>query len=778
MDGRRSLPVLPLRGFVIFPKMIINFDVGRKSSILAVEKAMVEDEYILLAVQEDAKIEEPIISDITQVGTIARIKQIMKLPNGVIRVLVEAVERAIIEKYVHEEPFFYAEVLTDTYELDKEYSEAWVKTVGDVLEQFAEMGRIAPDTVVSILSTEDPDEMGDLIAANLPFSLEKKIELLCLTNPLDRLEKILMLIEEEGNIIKLQKDIQSKVKNKINKTQKDYYLREQMKIIQDTLGDEAVAGDEINEYRQRLEEKEVPEYVAKKVTKEIKRLERMTPSSQESAVQRNYIEWVLDIPWENKSKEHVNIKKAEKILERDHYGLKKVKERILEHLSVREFAPQSYSPILCLVGPPGVGKTSIASSIAESLNREYVRISLGGVRDEAEIRGHRKTYVGAMPGRIISAIKQAGANNPLMLLDEIDKMSNDFRGDPTAALLEVLDPEQNKSFRDHYIELDFDLSDTLFLATANDLQRIPRPLRDRMEIIHLSSYTEDEKFFIAKKHLLSKQLGRHGLKKGHIRINDEALRIIINNYTKESGVRNLERKLAEIIRKGAKEIISGGKSYIKVTEKNIDQYLGIKTYRYDTIIDKADIGIARGLAWTSVGGDTLSVEVNTMKGKGAFQLTGQLGDVMKESAKAAMSYIRSRSGELGLKEDFYQKVDIHIHIPEGAVPKDGPSAGITMATAMISALTNIPVRNDVGMTGEITLRGRVLPIGGLKEKILAAKRAGIKTILVPVDNEKNVKELEEHIREGVEILFMAHMDEVLSHALTEPIKKVNNNECN
>lgn len=760
------MPVLPLRGFIIYPKMIMNFDVGRKKSIMALEKAMIGDERILLTVQKEAREENPTTKDMTDVGTVAHIKQLLKLPSGIIRVMVEAEGRAVIHRFEEDTPYFSAEVSVAESTYEKSEEEAIIRSAAMMFEGYAEIvGQLAPDTISNILTIEDAGEMADAIAANIPFSVDKKINLLSIVNPIKRLEYILVLLEEEAKIIKVQKEIHGKVKNKVNQNQKEFYLREQLKVIQEALGKKGEASEEAQEYLDQLEKIDASEEVVEKVKKEIERLDTMPNSSSEASVIRNYIETVLDVPWNVYTEESVDLEKAESILNQDHYGMEKVKERILEYIAVKTFAKKSYSPIICLVGPPGVGKTSIAHSVAKSLNREYVRISLGGVRDEAEIRGHRKTYIGAMPGRIVASLKQAKVANPLMLLDEIDKMSSDLRGDPTAALLEVLDPEQNKHFRDHYLELPFDLSDTLFFATANNLQNIPRPLLDRMEIINVGSYTEIEKFMIATNHLFPKQLAKHGMKKSQIRLSKESLTKLINQYTKEAGVRQLERTLAAVIRKAANLLISEKKKSITITPKRVEEFLGVPIYRFEKILDESDIGIARGLAWTSVGGDTLSIEVNTMPGSGQFQLTGQLGDVMKESARAAMSYVRAKHKDFGLEPRFHKELDIHIHIPEGAVPKDGPSAGITMATAMISALTDRPVPREVGMTGEITLRGRVLPIGGLKEKLLAAKRAGIKKVLVPAANEKNVLDLEDNVRNDLDVLFVSQMDQVLEHAL-------------
>ncbi|WP_058486587.1 endopeptidase La [Defluviitalea phaphyphila] len=759
-----QLPLIALRGFSVFPNMILHFDVARPKSIKALEKSMIEDQEIFLVAQKKVDIEEPEIKDLYEVGTISTIKQILKLPNGIIRVLVEGRTRGKIISFEEEKSYFLVNI--EEYleeENDNIKNEALLRIGVETFEEYAKINnRISTDTIRNIISMESPGKMADAIASNIQLKLENKQEILNVFNEEERLFKVINILKSEIEILNTQKEIMKKVKENIDKNQKEYYLREQLKIIQNELGDKDGIQGEVNEYRNKLNKINPPIEVKEKVEKELQRMLKIPLSSAESSVVRNYIEWILDLPW---NKETNNIKRAKKILEKDHYGLEKVKERILEFLSIRQIAPKLNSPILCLVGPPGVGKTSIASSIAKALNRNYVRISLGGVKDEAEIRGHRRTYVGAMPGRIIQGLKQAKTKNPLMLLDEVDKMNSDFRGDPTAALLEVLDGEQNYAFRDHFIELPFDLSNVLFLATANTLDTIPRPLLDRMEVINISSYTEEEKFHIAYNHLIEKQLKKHGMTKSQLRIDKKAIKDIITYYTKEAGVRKLERFIGELCRKAAKEILEKKKKQVRITQNNLEKYLGPKKYRLNKIIEKPEIGVARGLAWTPVGGDTLSIEVNIMKGNGKLELTGQLGDVMKESAKAAISYIRSKAEKFKISSDFYKDTDIHIHIPEGAVPKDGPSAGITMATAMISALTNIAVKNDVGMTGEITIRGRVLPIGGLKEKILAAKSAGIKKVIIPLENEKDLNELEDSIKENMEFILVKSMEEVLKHAL-------------
>lgn len=764
-----KIPLLALRGINVLPDMIIHFDVNRKKSVNALEEAMTNQQLIFLVAQKDAKEDEPSTDDLYKIGTISKIKQLIKLPGNIIRVLVEGLDRGEIKKFVFEDPFIMTEVENiekTSYEINEEEKEALLRITFESLEEYSSVNpQYSIETIKNMLGIRDIGKLADSIAANISISLENKQKILGEINPVERLKTTISILKNEIELSRIKKDIQIQVKQKIDKNQKEYFLREQLKVIQTELGDKYGLGEEVEKYTKRLKSLKAPKAVKEKIEKEIGRMKKIPNGSSEGVVVRNYIECLLDLPWNKKTKESKDIKKAEEILEKDHYGLKKVKERILEHLAVRKLSSKTDSPILCLVGPPGTGKTSIAKSIAQALNRKYVRISLGGVRDEAEIRGHRRTYIGAMPGRIVNGLKQAGSSNTLMLFDEIDKMSSDFRGDPSSALLEVLDSEQNNKFRDHYIELPVDLSDVLFIATANSIQTIPRPLLDRLELIEVSSYTANEKFHIATNHLIAKQMDKHGLKEGQLKISKNALKTLIDDYTKEAGVRNLERRIGEICRKAAKEVLVNNKEYIKITEQNIQKYLGIPIYTFDRIADKSQVGVVRGLAWTAVGGDTLSIEVNTMKGTGKFELTGQLGDVMKESAKAGISYIRSKTKELNIDEDFHKNIDIHIHIPEGAVPKDGPSAGITMATAMISALTDKPVKNDVAMTGEITLRGRVLPIGGLKEKLLAAKRAGIKKVLIPKDNTKNISEVDKEITNGLEIIYVANMDEVIEEAI-------------
>ena len=766
---KKQLPLLPLRGLTVFPFMTLYFDVGRDKSIKALEEAMINDQLIFLVAQKDASADSPGADDIYSIGTISKVKQLLKLQGDTIRVLVEGINRAEIKKIVQDDPFFIAEVVETRVEEEdfvENEVEALKRRLVAAFEDYVKLsGKVSPDTALSVVEISNISQVSDIIANNIPLKVEQKQAILSEFHPLRRVEKLLEILYQETEILEIEKDINSKVRKQIDKLQKEYYLREQMKAIQTELGDrEGVAG-EVEEYKEKLKSAGLPEEVEKKVHKELDRLLKMPQGSAEGGVIRTYLDWIFDLPWSKSTQEHIDLKSAEEILEKDHYGLTKVKERIIEYLAVQKLKNSLKGPILCLVGPPGVGKTSIAKSIAKALNRNYVRISLGGVKDESEIRGHRRTYVGSMPGRIISALKQAGSNNPLILLDEIDKMSSDFRGDPASAMLEVLDSEQNFAFRDHYMELPFNLSNALFLTTANTLDTIPRPLLDRMELINLSSYTEEDKANIAMKYLLPKQIKLHGLTTKNIRIDEETIRDIINYYTREAGVRNLEREIGSVCRKVAKVLVSENRKSVTVNRNNLEKFLGVKRFRFDYAGEKDEIGIATGLAWTPVGGDTLSIEVNLMQGNGKLELTGHLGDVMKESAKAAMSFIRSRCTELKIDEKFYEKNDIHIHVPEGAIPKDGPSAGITLATAMVSALSGLPVNRKVAMTGEITLRGRVLPIGGLKEKVLAAHRAGIETIILPVDNKKDIEEIPENVRQSLNFICASDMHTVLENAL-------------
>lgn len=758
-----TLPLIPVRGMCVFPNTIIHFDVGREKSIHALEEAMVEDQLIFLTAQKDIEEENPDYADIYQIGTIVKIKQLLKMPGNVIRVLIEGEARASIKKFKQEDPFLQVSVEKYTYALEKnEQVDALRDMVIEVFQDYMILSKkVSPETLLNISNIEDYGQLSDIIMENLDLELKEQQEMLEILPPYKRLEslygKLLQIIEK----LKIEKSIDEKVKSQLDKVQKEYYLREKLHVIQEELGESESLASEIEGYRKKMEELEIEGEVKEKLEREFHRLSKLSPGAAEVGWIRTYIERVLDLPWNIETEDNLDIKNARKILDEDHYALENVKERILEYLAVLKLSKSMKGSILCFVGPPGVGKTSIAQSIARALNRKFVRMSLGGIRDEADIRGHRRTYIGAMPGRIIYSIKQAGSKNPLFLLDEIDKMSQDFRGDPAAALLEVLDAEQNYSFRDHYLELPFDLSKVMFITTANSLDIIPRPLLDRMEIIYISGYTEEEKLNIAKKYLFSKELKSHGLKRSNIRIKDETVRDVINYYTRESGVRNLERQIAALCRKAAKEIVEEDKSSITITSKNLSKFLGIPPYRYDKARDHGEIGIATGLAWTAVGGVTLEIEAVGMPGNGKLQLTGQLGDVMKESAKTGVSYIRSTAKELGVDEDFHKNLDIHLHIPEGAIPKDGPSAGITMVTAILSLLTNKPVPQYIAMTGEITLRGRVLPVGGIKEKVLAAHRAGITTIILPKENERDLEEIEKNVRKDLQFILVENMKEVI-----------------
>lgn len=763
-----NLPLIPLRGLSIFPYMVLHFDVGRKKSIKALEAAMAKDQKIFLTTQFDIDNDAPDSKDFYKIGTVCKIKQMLKLPGDAIRVLVEGIQRGEVETFIDETPYFRAEIkpYIDATEVSKE-TRALMRSAINAFEKYISISnRVSPDVILSVSTIDEPGRLADIIAAQITLKTDQKQQIINALDVKSRLELLLTIILTEIEILEVEKNINDKVKSQINKSQKEYYLREQIKAIRDELGEEEAQEDEIEDMRAKLKKLKLSKKIEKKVSNEIDRYSRLSPSSAESGVIRSYVNWILELPWKKETKDEIDLVKAQGILDEDHYGLESVKERVVEYLAVRDLTQSMKGPIICLVGPPGVGKTSIAKSIARSLNREFVRMSLGGVRDEAEIRGHRRTYIGAIPGRIINGIKEAGTKNPVFLFDEIDKLSSDFRGDPASALLEVLDPEQNKEFTDHYLEVPFDLSKVMFLTTANSLNTIPRPLLDRMEVIQVSGYTEFEKLNIAKKYLVPKKMEEHGLKKSNLTVSDDALLEIIRKYTRESGVRELERKIADLSRKAAVRIAKGEVKCVRITDKNIDKYLGKSKYHYDLIADEDQIGIVTGLAWTTVGGDTLSIEVNTMKGKGKLQLTGQLGDVMKESAQAGLSYIRTVSKTYGIDENFHEKLDMHVHIPEGAIPKDGPSAGITMATAMISALSGIPVDRYVAMTGEITLRGRVLPIGGFKEKALAAKRAGIHKILFPYENLKDLEDIPETVRKEIEFVPVKTMDEVLKHALS------------
>lgn len=767
-NEKRVIPLLPLRGVLVYPNMVLHLDVGREKSVNALEQAMVEDHQILLATQVDIHVDDPTPDDIFRVGTIAQVKQMLKLPNGTIRVLVEGKTRARIEQYLSVEEYFSVEV-TPLYDLDDGQgveTEALMRAVLKQFEHYIRLSkRITPETLAAVQDLEEPGRLADVIASHLSLKIKDKQAILETVNVRERLEKILTILNNEKEVLELERKIGQRVKKSMEKTQKEYYLREQMKAIQKELGDVEGRAGEVEELRQQLEKSDVPKHVRQKIEKELERYEKMPPTSAESSVIRTYIDWLLSLPWTKKTEDRIDINQAQKILDEDHYGLEKPKERVLEYLAVQKLVNKIKGPILCLVGPPGVGKTSLARSIAKAMGREFVRISLGGVRDEAEIRGHRRTYVGAMPGRIIQGMKTTGYINPVFLLDEIDKMASDFRGDPASALLEVLDPEQNNTFSDHYIEEPYDLSNVMFITTANTTHTIPGPLLDRMEVISIAGYTEEEKKHIAQKHLLPKQMKEHGLSGSKLQVTEGAIMKLIRRYTREAGVRNLERELAAICRKATKMIVSGEKKRVVVTENTLESLLGPPKYRYGLAEEKDEVGVATGLAWTAVGGDTLSIEVSLFPGKGKLSLTGKLGEVMKESAQAALSYIRARTEELDIDPEFYEKKDIHIHVPEGAIPKDGPSAGITMATALISALTGQPVSRYVGMTGEITLRGKVLPIGGLKEKALAAHRAGIKTVIIPKENEKDIEDIPESVRSELKFVLVEHMDEVLKIAL-------------
>jgi ATP-dependent Lon protease len=767
VSKKRLIPLLPLRGILVFPYMIIHLDVGREKSISALEEAMVHDRLIMLASQKDAQNDKPLPEDIFSTGTVAEIKQLLKLPGGTIRVLVEGLHRAKIEKFIELDPYYQVEV-NEFEEMEGKTPEveALTRSVIHQFEQWVKLSKkIPPETLVSVVTVEEPGRLADLIASHLSLKIEDKQALLDAITVKDRLEKLCEIIGREMEILELEKKINVRVRKQMEKTQKEYYLREQLKAIQKELGDKDDRMAEVDDYRQRLKEQALPKEVAEKVTKEIERLEKMPPMVAESAVIRTYLDWLLALPWSKETTDRLDVKLAEDTLDEDHYGLGKVKERILEYLSIRKLTQSMKGPILCLVGPPGVGKTSLARSIARAMERKFVRVSLGGVRDEAEIRGHRRTYVGALPGRVIQGMRTVGSKNPVFLLDEIDKMSSDFRGDPSAALLEVLDPEQNNTFSDHYVEVPFDLSRVLWVVTANVMHNIPRPLLDRMEIISIPGYTEEEKVQIAKRYLIPKQVREHGLTDKQVVFTEGTVQKVIRDYTRESGVRNLERSMATLCRKVARQIVQNERTSIKITTQNLHTFLGAPKYRHAHAESNHQIGVSTGLAWTEVGGDVLATEVSIMKGKGKLTLTGQLGEVMRESAQAGFSYIRTKASDLGIDPEFYEKTDIHIHLPEGAIPKDGPSAGITMATAVASALTGKAVRADLAMTGEITLRGRVLPVGGIKEKVLAAHRAGIKKIILPQENKRDLDELPANVKRSLEFVLVEHMDEVLKNAL-------------
>ena len=772
MDNeRKSLPMVALRGMTIMPEMVVHFDVSRERSIAAIQEAMVEEQKIFLAAQKSIETEDPGQEDVYDVGTVGTIKQLIKLPKHIVRVLVSGENRGILRRIEQKDPYLRAEVeVIDESGLvipDDPKNQAMERSLKDMFVEYASKnGKMSKDAVAQLADIKGLKKLVDEIAANIPLSYTDQQELLSETDFWKRYEKLAFRLVNEVQIMDIKEEIQRKVKERVDKHQREYILREQLKLIREELGEDSTVSD-AEEFEAELKKLKAPKEVKEKLKKEISRFKSSLNSPSENAVIRTYIETLLEMPWDKVSKDNEDIAYAKQVLDEDHYGLEQVKERILEFLAVRTLTKKGDSPILCLVGPPGTGKTSIAKSLARAMKKKYVRISLGGVRDEAEIRGHRKTYVGAMPGRIANGIRAAGVKNPVMLLDEIDKVSTDYKGDTFSALLEVLDSEQNSRFRDHYLEVPLDLSEVMFITTANTLQTIPRPLLDRMEVIEISSYTENEKLHIALEHLIPKQLERNGLSPEQLTFSRHAVWKMARNYTKEAGVRQLEREIGNVCRKAAKELLTTDRKKIAVTDRNIQKFLGKEKYSYQMVNPEPEVGIVRGLAWTSVGGDTLQIEVNVMPGSGEIMLTGQLGDVMKESARTGISYIRSVSRNYGIADDFFEKHDIHVHIPEGAVPKDGPSAGITMATAMLSAVTERKVRADLAMTGEVTLRGRVLPIGGLKEKLLAAKNAGMKTVLVPKENKADVEEISTEITKGLEILYVENMDEVLRQALTE-----------
>jgi len=764
----QRVPLLPLRDIIVFPHMVVPLFVGRQKSIKALEEAMNKQKFILLAAQREAKTNDPGEDEIYRVGTLGSVVQLLRLPDGTVKVLVEGKKRARVLRFVDQSEYFLVEaeeieeVCPKTTEI-----EALTRSINSTFEHYVKLNKkIPPEMIMSVASIDDPARLADTIVAHLGVKLEDKQALLEIENPAERLERVLGNMRSEIEILEVEKRIRTRVKKQMEKTQKEYYLNEQMRAIQKELGEKDEFKNEIQELEDKIKQKKMSAEAREKAEKELKKLKMMSPMSAEATVVRNYIDWIISLPWNEFTDDKLDIVEAEKVLEDDHYGLEKVKQRILEYLAVQSLAGQMKGPILCLVGPPGVGKTSLGKSIARATGRKFVRISLGGVRDEAEIRGHRRTYIGALPGKIIQSMKKAGSGNPVFLLDEVDKMSTDFRGDPSSALLEVLDPEQNSTFNDHYLDVDYDLSKVMFITTANTLEGIPRPLQDRMEIIRIAGYTEVEKQHIASKYLVKKQREANGLSEQNLDMSDNALLGIVRHYTKEAGVRSLEREIAAICRKVAVEVVKTDRSaHVKVSGKALSKYLGPPKFRFGKAEEDSRIGMATGLAWTELGGELLATEVTVMPGKGKLIITGRLGDVMQESAQAALSYVRSRADELGLEKDFYQNVDIHIHVPEGAIPKDGPSAGITMATALVSALTRIPVKHDLAMTGEVTLRGRVLPIGGLKEKVLAAHRGGIKTVLIPSENEKDILDIPANVLKTVELVLIDHMDGVLRRAL-------------
>ncbi|MEK6682157.1 MAG: endopeptidase La [Nitrospirota bacterium] len=764
-----KLPLLPVRDIVIFPYMVLPLFVGREMSIKAIEDALAGNRMIMLAAQRSLEVENPEPKDVYEIGTVGMIMRMLKLPDGRIKILVQGIAKARITEFIQKEPYFLIKLERITEEKPPAVTlevEALMRNVREQVERMITLGKvIIPDIMVVIENIEDPGRLADIIVSNLGLKVDASQEVLEIINPVARLKKVNEILNKELELLSMQQKIQAEARGEIDKTQREYYLREQLKAIQKELGESDDRAEEVKELKKRIEEAKMPEKVAKEAEKQLKRLERMHPDTAEASTVRTYLEWLVELPWSKMTKDNLDIKAAAKVLNEDHYDLEKIKERILEYLGVRKLKEKMKGPILCFVGPPGVGKTSLGRSIARALGREFVRISLGGIRDEAEIRGHRRTYVGALPGRIIQGIKQADSRNPVFMLDEVDKIGTDYRGDPSAALLEVLDPQQNNAFSDHYLGVPFDLSDVMFITTANIMDPIPAALRDRMEVIELSGYTEEEKMGIARNFLLPRQLEEHGITKDKVAISDVTVRQIVSQYTREAGVRNLEREIANVLRKIAKLIAEGKVKKYKVTPKNLHRYLGVPKFLPEMEQEKDDIGVATGLAWTEAGGDIIYVEATIMKGKGNLTLTGHLGDVMKESAQAALSYVRSKTKSLGIKEDVYSKYDIHIHVPAGAIPKDGPSAGITMATAIASVFTGVPINKDVAMTGEVTLRGRVLPIGGLKEKALAARRFRIKTVILPKRNEKDLEDVPKNVRKNMNFVFVENMDDVLRAAL-------------
>jgi ATP-dependent Lon protease len=774
-DEKRGqvLPVLPLRDIVVFPHMIVPLFVGREKSVRALEEVTRDDKQILLVTQKDAAQDDPKSDEIYTVGTVGTVLQLLKLPDDTVKVLVEGTARARILKYTANEDFFEAEVeMFEDQAPDPKEVEALARTVVSQFEQYIKLNKkVPPEVLVSINQIEEPSKLADTVASHLGLKIADKQELLEINSVAERLERIYAFMEAEIGVLQVEKRIRSRVKRQMEKTQREYYLNEQLKAIQKELGEGEDGRDELAELEEKIKKTKLSKEAREKATGELKKLRSMSPMSAESTVVRNYLDWILSIPWKKPSKIKKDIREAKKVLDDDHFGLEKVKDRILEYLAVQQRMNKIKGPILCLVGPPGVGKTSLGKSVAKATGRNFVRMSLGGVRDEAEVRGHRRTYIGSMPGKVIQGMKKAKSSNPLFLLDEVDKLGQDWRGDPSSALLEVLDPEQNNTFQDHYLEVDYDLSDVMFLTTANTL-RMPQPLLDRMEIIRLPGYTEDEKVEIARRHLIPKQMTEHGLKKGEWAISEDALRDMIRYYTREAGVRNLEREIANLTRKAVKELLMHSIAKVNVTRRNLGKFAGVRRYRFGELENEDMVGMTTGLAWTEVGGEILTIEAVTLPGKGKVSATGTLGDVMKESVQAAESYVKARAAAFGIKPTIFERKDIHVHVPEGATPKDGPSAGVAMLTSIVSVLTGVPVHRDVAMTGEITLRGRVLPIGGLKEKLLAAHRAGIKTVLIPADNEKDLAEIPENVKRGLKIVPVATVEDVLKNALVRPLEAI------